>query len=48
MSTRMTSDGVVSMRPWMTSPAKPSIEIQSPSLIVTSPLAVVTVILRAW
>ena len=35
MSTRMTSDGVVSTRPLITSPAKPSIEIQSPSLTTT-------------
>ena len=48
MRTRMTSDGVVSTRPWITSPAKPSIEIQSPSLMVTSPLAVVTFMTRAW
>ena len=48
MSTRMTSDGVVSTRPLITSPAKPSIEIQSPSLTTTVPFAVSTVIVRAW
>ena len=44
----MTSDGVVSTRPLITSPAKPSIEIQSPSLTTTSPFEVVTRITRAW
>ena len=44
----MTSDGVVSTRQLITSPAKPSIEIQSTYLTTTSPFAVGTVIVRLW
>ena len=48
MSTRMTSDGVVGTRPSITSPVKPSSEIQSPSLNTLVPDSVFTVMVRAW
>ena len=46
--TRMTSDGVVLMRPLMNSPVNPSSDTQSPSFITVAPLAEFTVMVRAW